>query len=335
MYAYAGNVCAPTGKGRQVQEPSQARLDDSVARLDPCEAEVSNVSCDTYAYYGQEAASPESLSCEERLLSPCGEDADPVGVHDPRRSLRADFEQRPQPQSCDGHASVFDLIRNEAERQHDVRPSASYVTRHPIDESMRGMAVSWLADVVNACNLGRPTLFLAVSYFDRFMSTARDVPPNMLQLAATAAISTAAKQEEVVQPTAAEWTAIADNAFTVEDLARIEWLLIHQLDWRLRTPTACVFLHLLCCHLPALTPKAFQTASYMLELSILDYAMLQHDYSTVAAAGLVAAHRLLGTELDVLGLLSLAPFLSERDVSTCADALLTQHLAGSGATCSE
>lgn len=112
----------------------------------------------------------------------------------------------------------------------------------------------------------------------------------------------------------------------VEDLARAEWLLIHQLDWRLRTPTACVFLHLFTCHLPQMTPKAFQTANYMLELSILDYSMLQYDYSTVAAAGLVAAFQLLGIELDVAALIVMAPFLCLSDIGSCADALLQQHL---------
>jgi len=308
-----------------IQEP---RLPGSKhAQHDACETEVSDFSCDTHAYWGGAPPSPESLSCEERLLSPCGEElAAPPTVNPATDFLRSAANGEPA-----DRAAVLELIRNEAERQETVRPSSTYLSRHPIDASMRGMAVSWVAYVVNACSLGRPTLYLAVSYFDCFMSQAKDVPSSMLQLIATASLSVAAKQEEAVQPTAAEWTAIADNAFTVEDLVRAEWLVIHQLDWQLRTPTACVFLHLFASALPQMTSKAFQTANYMLEMSILDCNMLAYDYSTVGAAAVVAAFQLLGMDLDSSALLRLAPSLIDTDVAGCVDLLMQQHMnAASG-----
>ncbi len=59
---------------------------------------------------------------------------------------------------------------------------------------------------------------------------------------------------------------------------------------------------------------------------MLDYKMLQYDYSTIAAAGLIAAHQLLGAEFELGGLLALAPFLDLAETSKCVRALLNQHL---------
>jgi hypothetical protein len=66
------------------------------------------------------------------------------------------------------------------------------------------------------------------------------------------------------------------------------------------------------------------------ELSILDYKMLQFDFSTAAAASLVAAHQLTGAPFEDQAqkdLLHLAPFLRTSDVLSCANALWASHLA--------
>jgi hypothetical protein len=70
-------------------------------------------------------------------------------------------------------ASIESSRRNEAERESQVRPGSDYLARHPLDEKMRSIAISWLLEVVKACNLKHSTLFLAASYFDRFMSVSK------------------------------------------------------------------------------------------------------------------------------------------------------------------
>lgn len=53
--------------------------------------------------------------------------------------------------------------------------------------------------------------------------------------------------------------------------------------------------------------------------------MLQHDYPTVAAAALLAAHSLVGAELAPGNLLLSAPFLAEADINACAQSLHLLH----------
>lgn len=58
--------------------------------------------------------------------------------------------------------------------------------------------------------------------------------------------------------------------------------------------------------------------------------MLQFDFSTAAAASLVAAHQLTGAPFEDQAqqdLLHLAPFLRTSDVLSCANALWASHLA--------
>jgi len=62
--------------------------------------------------------------------------------------------------------------------------------------------------------------------------------------------------------------------------------------------------------------------------------MLRYDYPTIAAASLIAAHRLVeGTDaFETCRLHSLAPFLSRRDVHECAEALGKLHLLSKAGT---
>lgn len=58
---------------------------------------------------------------------------------------------------------------------------------HSITADMRAVAVSWLVEVVTEFKLQQETLFLAVSYLDRFLSLSQ-VSPGELEAASMAAL---------------------------------------------------------------------------------------------------------------------------------------------------
>ncbi len=143
----------------------------------------------------------------------------------------------------------------------------------------------------------------------------------MLQLLAAACLSLASKQEEVLQPTPEEWSAIAAGAFTAPDLLSMEAVVLGSLGWRGRTPTGYVFLQLLSFGLGLdCGGRAFNVARQLLERSLLDLGfVLRHDYLTAAAASLVTSvRRTQGGMLEPAKLQALAPFLRMEDVSRCA-----------------
>ena len=60
-------------------------------------------------------------------------------------------------------------------REGEVRPSSSCLGRHTapgagITADIRAIAVSWLVEVVAEFGLQQETLFLGVTYLDRFLS---------------------------------------------------------------------------------------------------------------------------------------------------------------------
>ena len=78
---------------------------------------------------------------------------------------------------------------------------------------------------------------------------------------------------------------------------------------------------------PVLTSSS-STLHSSQELSLLDYGMLRFEYSTIAAAALVAAHRMVGgTDLAPARLRALMPALSVADVARCASAMAKLHIA--------
>ncbi len=132
------------------------------------------------------------------------------------------------------------------------------------------------------------TLFLAVSYFDRFLSVAKDVTPGMLQLVATACFSIAAKYQETLHPTPDEWVSIADDCLLVEDLIRMEFLVLHYLSWRVRKPTIYAFLHLYCAGVGA--PSSVVKMSIHIAVSVGMSMLFQGGNRLLASCYLDAFH---------------------------------------------
>ncbi|PNH04814.1 Cyclin-D-4 [Tetrabaena socialis] len=191
----------------------------------------------------------------------------------------------------------------------------------------RGLLVGWMTQLAHAAGLQRETLFAATSLLDRFVMRAEDYPhERVLQLLAMACMSVAMKFEEVSPLPNAHLLALAVDPETglqmyqVADLARMEWLLLRSIDWRVRAPNALTFLQrfLHCCGVVCAGPddnagpeagaggaasaaacpccRAWssclaKTAEQLSEASLLYDALLPYDQSTVAMACVLLAER--------------------------------------------
>lgn len=72
--------------------------------------------------------------------------------------------------------------------QVKTRPKAAYMKKQPdITNSMRAILVDWLVEVGEEYKLQNETLYLAVNYIDRFLSS-MSVLRGKLQLVGTAAM---------------------------------------------------------------------------------------------------------------------------------------------------
>ncbi|KAH9376249.1 hypothetical protein HPB48_021400 [Haemaphysalis longicornis] len=84
---------------------------------------------------------------------------------------------------------IYSYLRD---RELKFRPEANYMEKQPdIASSMRTVLVDWLVEVADEYKWHAETLFLAVSYVDRFLSS-KSVWRNKLQLVGTALLFIAA-----------------------------------------------------------------------------------------------------------------------------------------------
>ncbi|CAB1325605.1 unnamed protein product [Coregonus sp. 'balchen'] len=170
------------------------------------------------------------------------------------------------------------------------RPKAGYMKKQPdITNSMRAILVDWLVEVGEEYKLQNETLYLAVNYIDRFLSS-MSVLRGKLQLVGTAAMLLASKFEEIYPPEVAEFVYITDDTYTKKQVLRMEHLVLKVLSFDLASPTINQFLTQYFLTQPV-GSKVESLSMFLGELSLVDSdPFLKYLPSQTAAAALVLAN---------------------------------------------
>ncbi|XP_061896039.1 cyclin-A2 [Entelurus aequoreus] len=179
------------------------------------------------------------------------------------------------------------------EMEAKSRPRAGYMKKQPdITSSMRAILVDWLVEVGEEYKLQNETLYLAVNYIDRFLSS-MSVLRGKLQLVGTAAMLLASKFEEIYPPEVSEFVYITDDTYTKKQVLRMEQLVLKVLSFDLAAPTINQFLTQYFLHHH--TSKQTQSlAMYLGELSLVDCdPFLKYLPSQMAAAAYILANNTL------------------------------------------
>ncbi|KAM0847169.1 hypothetical protein ACQ4PT_055190 [Festuca glaucescens] len=169
-----------------------------------------------------------------------------------------------QPDAGAAQASVapyigdIDQYLRSLEAEQLRRPRDDYIgtIQNDISANMRGILVDWLVDVVDEFKLLADTLYLAVSYIDRFL-TVNVVSRNKLQLLGVASLLVAGKYEEIYLPKVNKFSEITDGTYTKQQSASAKRLEL--------------------------------TCSYLAELSLIEYDCIKFLPSVIAAACLFVA----------------------------------------------
>jgi len=182
----------------------------------------------------------------------------------------------------------------EAETKH--LPKWNYMSKQPdITHSMRAILVDWLVEVAEEYKLQTETLYLAVTYIDRFLSY-MSVQRAKLQLVGTACMFIASKYEEIYPPDVGEFVYITDDTYNKRQVLRMEHLVLKVLGFDLSAPTSHLFVSQLG-QLSHSDEKTEHLAMYLNELSLMSGEnFLQYSPSVMAAASLALARFTLGSE---------------------------------------
>ncbi|XP_009346867.2 cyclin-A3-1-like [Pyrus x bretschneideri] len=186
-------------------------------------------------------------------------------------------------------SSIYQHLHS-LEMEANKRPSPSYMGRvqNDISPKMRGILVDWLVEVAEEYKLVTDTLYLTVSYLDRYLSSYA-VSRSKLQLLGVSCMIVASKYEEICPPHVEDFCYVTDNTYIVEEVLEMERDVVKFLNSDTGPPTTKNFLRLF--------TKAAQDnynsagvfeylSCYLSELSLLDYSCVQFLPSVVAASAI-------------------------------------------------
>ncbi|VAH03766.1 cyclin-A1-4-like isoform X1 [Triticum dicoccoides] len=191
-----------------------------------------------------------------------------------------------------------DIYKHLREAETKKRPSPDFLetTQKDIDASMRAVLIDWLVEVTEEYRLVPETLYLTVSYIDRYLSS-KEINRDKLQLLGVACLLIAAKYEEICPPQVEELCYITDNTYIKDEVLRMEASILGCLKFEMTAPTGKCFLRRflhaaqVCHEGPALHLEFL--ASYITELSLLEYSLLCHVPSLIAASSIFLANFIL------------------------------------------
>ncbi|CAL9022480.1 unnamed protein product [Prunus brigantina] len=212
------------------------------------------------------------------------------------------------PRKSDHSSSIYRHLLS-LEMDMNKRSSPSYMGRvqNDISPNMRGILVDWLVEVAEEYQLVTDTLFLTVSYIDRYLSSYA-ISRNKLQLLGVACMLVASKYEEICPPRVEDFCYITDNTYIMEEVLEMERDVLKFLNFDTGPPTTKNFLrqdnaltslwssvfHGCCIILTRAALENYKSSKtqleflscYLVELSLLDYSCVQFLPSVVAASAI-------------------------------------------------
>ncbi|XP_057794410.1 putative cyclin-A3-1 [Salvia miltiorrhiza] len=198
-------------------------------------------------------------------------------------------EKSDDPQMCATYASDIYQYLHKMEKEPSRRPSLDYIEKvqRDVSANMRGILVDWLVEVAEEYRLQSDTLYLTVSYIDRFLS-ANVITRQRLQLLGVSSMLIACKYEEINPAHVEDFCYITDNTYTREEVMKMESDVLTSLKFEMGSPTTKTFLRRFT-RIAQGDDESYNLeleflGCYLAELSLLDYECLKFLPSLVAAS---------------------------------------------------
>ncbi|CAH8357252.1 unnamed protein product [Eruca vesicaria subsp. sativa] len=254
----------------------------------------------------EETKKPDSVPSEEAERVNEGEDFDePMFVQHTQAMMEeiemedADDQEEEEERvinidACDenNHLAVVEYINDiydffkKSEELSCVPPN--YMdNQQDLNERMRGILIDWLIEVHYKFELMEETLYLTINVIDRFLAV-HQIVRKKLQLVGVTALLLACKYEEVSVPVIDDLILISDKAYTRREVLDMEKLMANTLQFNFSLPTPYVFMRRFL--KAAQSDKKLEVLSFfIIELSLVEYEMLEYTPSKLAASAIYTA----------------------------------------------
>ena len=154
--------------------------------------------------------------------------------------------------------------------------------QNEINEQMRSILIDWLIDVHHKFQFKEETLFMTILIIDRYC-TIRQILRVNLQLLGITAMMIACKHEEIDLPKIEDFIYITDNAYTKNDIVKLENNILIALNFELLYPSALRFFEYLSLNFN-FDKKAICMGKYLMESFLLDIKYVKYKASVISCA---------------------------------------------------
>ncbi|KAL6572460.1 Cyclin [Orobanche minor] len=157
--------------------------------------------------------------------------------------INGDVKNYGDPQMCEAYVSdIYEYLHN-MEMEVKIRPLPDYLEKIQKDVSinMRGILIDWLVEVADEYKLQSDTLYLTISYIDRFLSVSAI---NRRRLSASWCFFNANcfNYEEISPPHVEDFCYITDNTYNKAEIVKMEEDVLKALRFEMGSPTVMTFL---------------------------------------------------------------------------------------------
>ncbi|KAI7687082.1 G1/S-specific cyclin-E1, partial [Sarcoptes scabiei] len=193
------------------------------------------------------------------------------------------------------------MLKNDDQYRRDPDLFARHSSLQPI---MRATLLDWLNEVCQAYNLTRQTYYLALDFFDRYLSLKDDVSKRRLQLLGITCLFIASKIEEIFPPKLSRFSFVCDGACDDSEILTKELVILNTLKWELHPITPIAWLNAFfkvftysekenisskrpvneSFLIPNYDSQMFVQIAHLIDLCTLDAGSLSFSYSVIAAS---------------------------------------------------
>jgi hypothetical protein len=186
-----------------------------------------------------------------------------------------------------------------------------------INDKMRAILIDWIIEVHLKFKLNPETLYLSVNLIDRYLNV-KHVQRAELQLVGVSALLIASKYEEIYAPEIRDFIYITDKSYTSKEILRMEYQILStlQFDILIVSPyTLLVRLHFLTTEK---SERMFYLAQYILELTLIEYRMLNYSASLTSASCYYISRKILKVGISWPQILIRHSKYEEADLKACS-----------------
>ena len=163
------------------------------------------------------------------------------------------------------------------------KPVHTYMKKQKeINDQMRSILVDWIIDVHHKFGFTDETLFMTILIIDRYCSS-EQMSRMKYQCLGITALMIACKHEEINVPKVEDFIYITDNAYTKEEVFKMENDVLSKLNFELLYPSPIKFYEYLSLHF-AFCNKYHMLGKYLMETFLLDLKYVKYKPSIISCA---------------------------------------------------